>query len=223
MMAPITSQATLKAILTLGVCCITLGCGSGDRPQAEVKPESTTSNGPAAPTTTLTIRWQRLVDDSGRTCDRCEKTGESVEAAYQLLKESLAPLGFNVELQKVAIDHVTFAKKPTESNRIWLGDDPIEDLLGAKVGQSRCCSACGDSECRNLTVDGKTYEAITTPLIVKAGLRAAARKVPGTCSTCDPACCGDKTAACCEDKAEASARDKPTTSCCDSNSTSPKK
>ena len=103
---------------------------------------------------TLTIRWQRLVDESGRTCDRCGTTGQSVEAAYQLLKQSLAPLGFEVELQRIAIDRDAFAKNPIESNRIWIGDDSLEDLLGAKVGQSRCCSVCGESECRTVTVDG---------------------------------------------------------------------
>ena len=141
---------------------------------------------------TLTIRWQRLVDESGRTCDRCGTTGQSVEEAYQLLKQSLAPLGFEVELQSRAIDPDTFAKNPIESNRIWIGDDSLEDLLGAEVGQSRCCSVCGESECRTVTVDGETHESITTPLIVKAGLTAAARRLRGSSSSCGPSCEGDR-------------------------------
>ena len=141
---------------------------------------------------TLTIRWQRLVDEAGRTCVRCRTTGQSVEAAYQLLKQSLAPLGIEVELQITAIDPDTFAKNPIESNRIWIGEDSLEDLLGAKVGQSRCCSVCGESDCRTVTLDGVTHESITTPLIVNAVLAAAARMLRGSSSSCGPSCGGDR-------------------------------
>jgi hypothetical protein len=157
---------------------------------------------------TLTIRWQRLVDESGRTCVRCGTTGESVEEAYRLLKQSLAPLGLEVELQRIAIDRDTFAKNPIESNRIWIGDDSLEDLLGAKVGQSRCCSVCGESECRTVTVDGETHEGITAPLIVKAGLTAAARTLHGSSSSCGPSCGGDR--------ALDAAASKEQTGCCES-------
>ena len=33
---------------------------------------------------TLTIRWQRLVDESGQTCTRCKETGGAVETAFGL-------------------------------------------------------------------------------------------------------------------------------------------
>lgn len=198
-------------MLTLGLCCIIPGCSSGDRSQREVKLEKTAAKTTSNPALTLTIRWQRLVNQSGSTCDRCGKTGENVEGAYQLLKQSLAPLGFEVELKKVAIDPDAFAKNPLESNRIWIGEDALEDLLGAKVGQSQCCSACGDSECRTITLDGHTHETITTALIVKAGLRAAARRLPGTTSACGPACCGDK--------APDIAGSKGQTSCCNRSTT----
>lgn len=135
---------------------------------------------------TMQIRWQRLVDESGRTCDRCGETGKNVGEAYQLLKRSLEPLGIEVELQKIAIDKMTFSKNPIESNRIWVGDKSLEDLLGAKVGHSRCCSVCGESECRTVTVDGETHEGITASLIVKAGLMAAAEMLRGASSACGP-------------------------------------
>ena len=70
-----------------------------------------------------------------------------------------------------------FTKDPLQSNRIWIGDKPIEDWLQAKVGKSQCCGACGDSECRTLTVDGKTYDTIPPELIVKAGLLAGATMI----------------------------------------------
>lgn len=134
----------------------------------------------------MQIRWQRLVDESGRTCDRCGETGKNVGEAFQLLKRSLAPFGIEVELQTIAIDKVTFSENPIESNRIWIGDKSLEHLLGAKVGQSRCCSVCGESECRTVTVDGETHEGITSSLIVRAGLTAAAEMLRGASPACGP-------------------------------------
>jgi len=56
---------------------------------------------------------------------------------------------------------------------------PIEDLLQGEVGQSQCCSACGDSDSRTVTVSGKTYETIPVGMIVLAGLAAARRARAG--------------------------------------------
>ncbi len=123
----------------------------------------------------LQIRWQRLVDAADRTCDRCGSTGAAVESAVELLERSLKELGIEVALQRETLDPATFARDPLASNRIWIGGLPIEWWLAADSGQSRCCSVCGDAECRTMTVEGRTYEAIPVELIVKAGLLAAAR------------------------------------------------
>ena len=40
---------------------------------------------------------------------------------------------------------------------------------------SRCCAACGDSDCRTVSVDDRTFETIPAALIVKAALAAAAQ------------------------------------------------
>jgi hypothetical protein len=123
----------------------------------------------------LQIRWQRLVDASNQTCGRCGATGAAVERAVELLKRALRELEIEVALKTEALDPATFAKDPLESNRIWIGGLPLEWWLSATSGKSQCCDACGDADCRTVTVDGRTYEATPAELIVKAGLLAAAR------------------------------------------------
>ena len=46
---------------------------------------------------TITIRWQRLVDEKGQTCTRCGATGERVQSAVKKLKKALVELGINVD------------------------------------------------------------------------------------------------------------------------------
>ncbi|UCE20640.1 MAG: DUF2703 domain-containing protein [Gemmatimonadota bacterium] len=135
----------------------------------------------------LQIQWQRLVDEQGQTCDRCGTTERSVEEAFHKLKRSLRELDIDVVLEKTVLSPSAFSQDPLQSNRIWIEGKPIEEWLSATTGQSQCCSACGDSECRTLTVDGKTYEAIPAQLIVKAGLLAGAQLLHGAPrDTCCP-------------------------------------
>jgi hypothetical protein len=130
---------------------------------------------------TLTITWQRLlVDESGRTCDRCGATERELERAVHTLKQSLAPLGIEVVLVKKALDAVAFAKDALESNRVWIGGKPLEEWLGADVGQSVCCEVCGNAECRTFEIRQETYETIPADLVVRAGLIAASGMIaPG--------------------------------------------
>jgi hypothetical protein len=123
----------------------------------------------------LKIRWQRLLDEKGQTCVRCGTTETMVEEAVNKLKGTLKGLGIDVVLEKSAINPSEFAKDTLESNRIWIDGKPIEDWLSATSGQSKCCTVCGESDCRTVTVGGKTYEAIPDELIVKAGLLAGAQ------------------------------------------------
>ena len=125
----------------------------------------------------LRVRWQRLVDDKGQTCDRCGGTERATEQGVNTLRRCLKPAGIRVVLEKTALTLAEFAKDPLESNRIWIADKPIEEWLQAKVGKSQCSGACGQSECRTLTVDGTTYDTIPAGLIVKAGLIAGATMV----------------------------------------------
>lgn len=126
---------------------------------------------------TLVIRWQRLVDGKGATCDRCGNTERSIDQAQRLLTASLKPLGMRVQVSKTTLTTEQFKRDPSESNRIWIGDAPLDKILDVKTGDSPCCGSCGDSNCRTLEVDGRTYESIPPELIVRAGLRVAANLV----------------------------------------------
>ena len=69
------------------------------------------------------------------------------------------------------------AKDTSQSNRVFVDGRSLADWLGGTVGMSPCESCCPELgpkvECRTLSVDGRTYEAIPATLIVRAGLRAA--------------------------------------------------
>lgn len=122
----------------------------------------------------LKIRWQRLVNQAGNTCPRCTDTGDTVEAAFAKLRKSMSALGVEVELEKKTLDFSIFTNDPLQSNRIWIAEKPLEEWIGGTVGESQCCDVCGDSECRTISIDQSTFEAIPENLIIRAGLLAAA-------------------------------------------------
>lgn len=121
----------------------------------------------------LTITWQRLVRD-GQTCDRCGGTQLELQKAFERLQGALAAFGFEPRLETRQIDERAFHASPLESNRIWIAGVPMEAWLGARAGASRCCAACGDSDCRTVSVNGWTFETIPAELIVEAALAAVA-------------------------------------------------
>lgn len=123
----------------------------------------------------LPIVWKRLVSSDGKTCDRCNSTNQEMQRAVSKLKEVLGPLGIEPTLETREIDEEEFKANPSESNRIWIAGRSIEEWLGARVGSSRCCSVCGESECRTVEVGGTTFEAIPEELFLKAALVASAQ------------------------------------------------
>lgn len=123
----------------------------------------------------LTIVWQRLVSPEGKTCDRCSATYRQMERAIAKLDQSLRPLGIEPRLEIREIDERSFKADPSESDRIWIGERPLEDWLGASVGSSPCCSVCGTAACRTVEVEGTTFEAIPEHLFLKAALLACAQ------------------------------------------------
>ena len=125
----------------------------------------------------LSIVWQRLVDSKGQTCDRCGATYKELKQAIKKLETSLEPLGIEPIIEIREIDSARFANDPSQSNRIWIDDKPLEEWLSAGVSSSRCCNVCGDSECRTIELDNEVFEAIPAELILKAGLLAAAKKI----------------------------------------------
>lgn len=141
----------------------------------------------------MPIVWQRLVM-SGETCERCGNTGRELEAAVAKLAAALQPLGIEPVLETRAIDEAGFRANPAESNRVWIAGRSVEEWLGADVGMSRCCSVCGDSDCRTLVVGDRTYETVPEELFIRAGLMAASQALMAPASSQDRAatsCCGD--------------------------------
>ncbi|WP_348810852.1 DUF2703 domain-containing protein [Flavobacterium maritimum] len=124
----------------------------------------------------LKIKWQRLLH-GGQTCPRCKSTGDEVEKAVIILKESLKPMNIEVVLEKEALTETQFKKDTLESNRIWINDIPMEEYIGGKVGQSTCCDVCGPHECRTVNIEKEVLETIPCDTIVKAGLLAASSMI----------------------------------------------
>lgn len=124
---------------------------------------------------TIVVEWQRLLDAGDQTCPRCGSTEREVEKAVSELNRLLNRSEIVVNLVKRSIDPVSFKKDVLQSNKILIGGKIMEEWLGAKTGQSKCCETCGDAECRTVEYADKTHEAIPADLIVKAGLVAAAR------------------------------------------------
>ena len=128
----------------------------------------------------LRIVWQRLVSAEGQTCDRCGATYDGLQRATAKLKAALSPLGVEPTLETKEIDEGSFKADPSLSNQIWIADRPLEEWLAGTTGSSRCCSVCGDSECRTIEVGGTVFEAIPEELILKAALVAAAQMLAPT-------------------------------------------
>jgi hypothetical protein len=126
---------------------------------------------------TLPIVWQRLVDSEGQTCPRCAGTREALEEAFAALEQSLPPLGIKPTLETREIDNAAFEQDPSQSNRIWIADKPLEDWLGALSSSSSCCSVCGDTECRTIEFGNESFEIVPAELILRAALLAAAQVV----------------------------------------------
>lgn len=143
----------------------------------------------------MPIVWKRLVKE-GQTCNRCGNTQQQIESALTKLKAALQPLGIEPTLQAQSIDDSTFKVEPAESNRIWIAGRPMEDWLGAQVGMSRCCSVCGDSDCRTLDVGGQRYETIPEELVIKAALLAASQLLTATSAQEQATSCCASASAC---------------------------
>ncbi len=124
---------------------------------------------------TLSIEWQRLLDEHEQTCPRCGSTEQEVEKAVLSLKQTLKSAGIDVRLLKKAINPQRFKKDVLQSNKILIAGKTLEDWLGAETGQSPCCEVCGDAECRTVEYANQTHETIPADLIVKAGLLAASQ------------------------------------------------
>ena len=145
---------------------------------------------------TLSIVWQRLVNDQGKTCPRCQGTGDAVRHAVERLDSVLKPLGVQPVLECRELAPTAFRDQPSESNRIWVDGQPLEAWLDGQTGASRCCDECGDQDCRTLELEGRSYEVIPEELLVRAGLKAGIRLLEPEPGSQDAAGSG-KSSSCC--------------------------
>lgn len=133
----------------------------------------------------MDIKWQRLVID-GETCERCGATEEEVEEAVEKLKESLKPLGVEVNFEEEEISKEKFEEEPLSSNAIFVNGKPLEEWIDAETGESECCYVC-EEDCRTVVVSGEEYEVVPSELILRAGLQAASEEKTGcSCGSCCP-------------------------------------
>ena len=192
-----TVTFTIEVLLMMGLIVLT-GCKNKVEPTtpAETKQKASGANKGDDMGKVLKITWQRLVDEKGRTCQRCGSTEKELQKALRSLKKSFAPLGIKVISEKKALDPATCAKDISQSNRIWIGERTLEEWLGAKVGKSTCgfcCAELGDQvECRTVEIEGQVYETIPANLIIRAGLLAAASLYEGP--PANPCCPGSSPA-----------------------------
>jgi len=83
---------------------------------------------------TLHIRWQRLVDEHERTCDRCGATEAAVDEAAGQLTRSLGALG---------IDGRERVLRQLRRHRLPHRDGRRHDVRGHTVRADRPCRAAG--------------------------------------------------------------------------------
>jgi hypothetical protein len=185
------------ALIMLAALTVVTGC-TREAGESAVKTGAEAVIAGAGPAQLLQVRWQRLVDESGQTCDRCGLTGTEVRKAIGLLTKAMEPLNIDVVLKEARLSPAECAEDISQSNRIWIAGVSLEDWLGARVGESPCegcceyMTGCVETErqtvdCRTLIVGTRVYEAIPAELVLKAGLLAAAELVlPGKASSCCP-------------------------------------
>lgn len=117
---------------------------------------------------TLSIEWKHI-DRDGRTCSRCADTGASTRKAVRQLNQRCRTDGVKVKFRETKLP----ASRIKESNAILLNGVPLEKMLAkTKAGQDRCGS-CSDlleteTQCRTVSHNGKTLEAIPSDLIFQA-------------------------------------------------------
>jgi hypothetical protein len=185
------------ALFVVAVSAVIAGC-TGDSTDSGLKTGGKSVAASAAPTRVLSVRWQRLVDESGQTCSRCGLTGTEVGKAVDLLASALRPLDIDVVLNEKSLSAAECAADISQSNRIWIGGRSLEEWLDARVGESPCDDCCDymkgcletdrqTVDCRTVVIGKRVYEAIPAELILKAGLLAAAEMtLPGQGASCCP-------------------------------------
>ena len=115
----------------------------------------------------LKIEWKHF-DKNGKTCDRCSSTGINLNKVISEIAPALTLQGYSIEYKETALE----AKDMPESNSVLINNIAIEKLLNASVG-TNACTSCGNlidsaCNCRTVTFDDVTYEAIPEEILKEA-------------------------------------------------------
>ena len=123
---------------------------------------------------TLEIEWRHL-DQDGRTCLRCSDTLQSLQQVIAQLVAECAPHGVHIAYRETKLP----PEQLSESNLILFNGIPLESVLPDASASESECPSCGDligqpSQCRTVSVEGRTFEAIPAALIRQATCAVAA-------------------------------------------------
>jgi hypothetical protein len=123
----------------------------------------------------------------GRTCERCGDTGETLRKVIRELNAGCGAKPVRFRLKNTRLPVIRMA----ESNSILIDGRPLEQIVPEATVTKTDCPSCGEltgqaTQCRALTVDGRTHEAIPAEMI-----RSAICRVAGCCGdgcACDCGC-----------------------------------
>jgi hypothetical protein len=121
----------------------------------------------------LEIEWKHL-DVDGKTCARCNGTGDEIRQFVNFLHEECAMQDVHITLKETKLTE----KEIEESNRIFINGIPLEDILPETTVSQNVCSSCSDligssTCCRTIIHIGKEYETIPQQLIREAVCKIA--------------------------------------------------
>jgi hypothetical protein len=116
----------------------------------------------------LVIRWQNAPCQSTDPCEACLTGPQEIRSACERLRSALALLNI-----KVMLDEQTVA---AGESVLLINGRGIEQWLGGKLVKRQCASCQNgnsDTKVYALELDGSVYEAISSDMIIRAGLLAA--------------------------------------------------
>ncbi|MBM3283467.1 DUF2703 domain-containing protein [Candidatus Gottesmanbacteria bacterium] len=121
---------------------------------------------------TLLIEWKHF-EKKGKTCFRCNKTGDSLKQAIEELRNLLLLKGFTIQLIETRFPE----DQMDESNGLFFNGIPLENLLNKVSVIKNTCNSCGDltgnpCECRAIQTDNTVYDDIPKDMIKQAILKS---------------------------------------------------
>jgi len=132
------------------------------------------------------------------TCDPVVETRKTIETLLRQMGPKMEKIGFQVTVR----EEPAAGKEDAESDRtnlitlacpeLGLEETPLEDLIGAESKMEAC--SCGEGQCRSISLEGQSYQAIPPGLITDGMLRVAFSAMEamagGGCESCCSDCSG---------------------------------